>query len=581
MQKIAGHILILWMALFVIPNHLFASVVNFNGEVVDEKGLPLPSVVVFVEGTTHGAFTDGNGYFSFDYELGSSEKICLRFSIVGFQEEVRCVSHGMTSLKVVMKERTEELEQQEVNAIRKQDDYLQRLEMSGMKNIPDAGGGAIESLLATQAGGSMNNELSSQYSVRGGNYDENCVYVNSIEIHRPLLIRSGEQEGLSFVNPNMVESVSFSSGGFGVEYGDRMASVLDIRYKRPSKLEGSAFVSLMGASAYVGQSTGKFSQMHGVRFKKSRLLLSSLDTDADYNPNFLDYQTHVTYDVSEKFRLSFLANISRNDYLYEPHSREASFGTLTDTKNIRIGFVGREQDLFVTYFGSLSLDYNPTEKTKLSLTTSDFHTSENVSYDITSSYWIGNQLTKEYALGTSTTHEHARNDLNATVANLSLLGETKFNFNTIKWGVSYRREIIDEFVNEWEMHDSAGYFIPMNNQFLMMYDNLNSKKKLKTKTKTMMKIKKKKKKRKIKIKKKMKIKMKRKIKVKMKVKLKKKVEIEMKIQMEIKAKIKKKRKKRKKKKKKKMRWGKKKQLKIEKKLKNQIQTKQKMKKNVL
>lgn len=454
-----------------------------KGKVCDEEHNPLSYVNVMVKGTTHGNMTDVNGEYAINCDIAKQDSITIIYSIIGYETKEKrvAVTGDKVEVNTFLKEKTEFLDQYEMNAIRKQETSIELLDVSNLRSMPTATGGGIESLIATQAGVSMNNELSSQYSVRGGNYDENSVYVNSIEVYRPLLIRSGEQEGLSFVNADMVESVSFSSGGFGVEYGDKMSSVLDIKYKKPTRFEGSASVSLLGASAYVGHSTKKFSQMHGFRYKTSSYMLGSMETDAEYDPNFLDYQTYLTYDFNDKWKLSFLGNISRNDYQFEPISRSTSFGTMNEVKNFTVYFDGKEKDLFRTYFGSFSLDYEASERSKYRILTSAFHTEENVSYDITGQYWLsetmGGSVLVDEASGVGTYHEHARDRLGTTVTNISLLGEHKLPFNVLKWGATVQGEFIDDQINEWEMRDSAGYSISKlgtSSDYLALYDNLTA-----------------------------------------------------------------------------------------------------------
>lgn len=449
-----------------------------TGRVVDGTQQPVPGATVIMRGTNQGTITDSLGSFRHTFQV-DADTAFLVFSFLGYEKVEKRLNTSLTeqSFNVLLREDSHLLEQQEVSVYRKQETSVDFLDVEKLRSMPDAAGGGIEALIATQAGVSMNNELSSQYSVRGGNYDENSVYVNSIEVYRPLLIRSGEQEGLSFVNPDMVESVSFSSGGFGVEYGDKMSSVLDIKYKRPSRFEGSASISLLGATVYLGHSNRKFSQMHGLRYKSSSYMLGSLETEAEYDPNFLDYQTCLSYNFSEKWSLSFLGNISRNDYRFEPVSRSTSFGTMSDVKNFTVYFDGKEKDLFQTYFGSLSLNYNPSERNSYKLLASTFHTSEKVSYDIKGEYWLSETSGDGSALinaasGVGAYHEHARNRLGATVMNVFLLGEHKLPFNRLNWGAVVQGELIDDKTNEWEKRDSAGYSIPANSQNLVLYENL-------------------------------------------------------------------------------------------------------------
>jgi hypothetical protein len=346
--------------------------------------------------------------------------------------------------------------------------------------MPNASGG-IESLLITFTGVSSTNELSSQYNVRGGSFDENAVYVNGIEVYRPLLVRAGQQEGLSFINPDMVQNVGFSSGGFDAKYGDKMSSVLDIEYKKPTQFEATAAVSLLGASAYVGTSKKGFTQMHGIRYKTSQYLLGTLDTKAEYKPSFIDYQTYLTYQFRPKWELTFLGNFSQNSYQFNPVSRSTSFGTYNTGRNLSVFFEGGEADLFRTGFGALTLNFKPKDGLKLSLLASTFNTNESETYDILGEYVLSEvklDLKAEdktgEALGIGKYHEHARNRLNATVSNISHLGEYDPKNHKLKWGVTLQNEIIRDKISEWEWRDSAGYSLPFNDRQVDLFYTLKS-----------------------------------------------------------------------------------------------------------
>ena len=266
-----------------------------------------------------------------------------------------------------------------------------------------------------QAGVSSHNELSSQYNVRGGSFDENSVYINNVEVYRPLLIRSGQQEGLSVINPDMVEKVGFSSGGFEAKYGDKMSSALDITYRRPKRFEATATASLLGASAYLGYGSKKFSMSHGLRYKTNRYLLGSLETTGEYRPNFLDYQTYITYQPNQRWMIDFIGNISENHYDFKPKDRETSFGTMEDVKSFKVYFDGQEKDIFRTYFGTFSVARHFGDSTHVKLLWSAFHTKEQETYDIQGQYWLDDTQSSEN-LGVGTYMEHARNYLTANVA---------------------------------------------------------------------------------------------------------------------------------------------------------------------
>jgi outer membrane receptor protein involved in Fe transport len=460
---------------------VFSQTIRIYGTVTDlQTDSVLSNANVIVKGTQQYVATDEKGMYELSIPADKKE-VTLLFRYVGYVSQEHSVSlKNITSglsFSVKMQESFKEISGIEIKEYARQTSPIEVLDVSALKNIPDMSGGGIEAILFGEV--NSTNELSSQYSVRGGNYDENIIYVNNIEIYRPLLIRTGEQEGLSFVNPDMVESVSFSSGGFSAQYGDKMSSVLDIRYKKPKRLEGAFSVSLLGASGYIGSSTSRFTQIHGIRYKSSAYLLGSLETEGEYNPTFLDYQTYMTFAFTPKWEITFLGNISRNDYRFKPETRSTTFGTMENWKDFTVYFDGQEKDLFQTLFGALTLNFKPKENITLRLMSSSFYTAENETYDIIGEYWLSemdgsNDVTVNRGSGVGKYHEHARNRLNATVSNISQLGEIGFNHNKLKWGVTYQREIIDDNINEWEMRDSAGYSIPVSPDRLELFYNLNS-----------------------------------------------------------------------------------------------------------
>lgn len=456
------------------------------GKVTDEKGVPLAGVEVFLaEDQGKGVVSDHSGFYELAVE--NMKRFNVVFSFVDFETQEHLVSLEYSKsefeLNVKMKEAVTQLGGFEVKKIRRQTESSEYIDVSAYKAVPDANK-SIESVVSTQAGVSSNNELSSQYSVRGGNYDENSVYVNHIEVYRPLLIRAGQQEGLSFVNPDMVGSIQFSSVGFSSEFGDKMSSVLDIQYKKPSEFEGAAEVSLLGASGYVGTASGSFTQLHGVRYKTLKHLLGSLDTNGEYSPSFFDYQTYLTLGLSKKWDLSFLGNISRNSYEFVPQTRKTSFGTMTNTKEFTVYFDGKEKDLFQTFFGNLSLNFKPAESLELGLLVSAFNSQERETFDIAGEYWLsetaGDNFNVDEGSGIGKYHEHARNNLHSTVFNVSQIGKVCLKRNLIKWGLTYQREVIEDKADEWEMRDSAGYSVPMLPDRLSLYYNLAAEQNLET-----------------------------------------------------------------------------------------------------
>jgi hypothetical protein len=301
--------------------------------------------------------------------------------------------------------------------------------------------------------------MSSQYNVRGGSFDENSVYINNVEIYRPLLISSGQQEGLSIINANMVEKIGFSTGGFDAKYGDKMSSALDITYRRPKHFEASVTASLLGAGAYIGLGNKTFSMSHGVRYKTNRYLLGSLETTGEYRPNFLDYQTYISFTPNQRWTIDFIGNISENHYNFKPKDRETSFGTMEDVKSFKVYFDGQEKDVFRTLFGTASITRSFGDSTKIKFLTSAFHTKEKEAYDIQGQYWLDDTQSSE-KLGVGTYMEHARNYLTADVISFKLIGCHKTRKHDLEAGLTYKTEKIKEQSREYEMRDSSGYSVP-------------------------------------------------------------------------------------------------------------------------
>ena len=456
--------------------------VEITGKVIDSEGGPMDLVTVAVPAASTGTFTNEKGEFKL--KIASSDTVEVVFSYLGYRRETRKLVDPAekVSLTVRMYNKDRTLSEVQIREHRRQMSTLQKIDPKDWKLMPDASGGSIEALLATMPGVHSNNELSSQYSVRGGNFDENIVYVNGIEIYRPQLIRTGQQEGLSFINPDMVGSVGFSSGGYPVEYGDKMSSVLDITYKKPEAFEGAVSGSFLGASASVGHSTKRFSQLHGFRFKTNSTLLSTLDTEGEYKPLFFDYQTYLTYKINSRWDIAFLGNISSNNYKFIPQSRTTRYGSISSAAQFTVYFDGKEQDIFQTYFGAFTVNYRPSAFTNLSLLASAFTTREQVTYDITGEYWLdeldlANGVDTQESSGTlgyGSYHEHARNRLNANVYALALKGETRLGRHTLRYGVNYQRERIHDRMREWEARDSSGYTLPHTGEGISLISSLRS-----------------------------------------------------------------------------------------------------------
>ena len=410
--------------------------------------------------------------------LKSADSVVVKFSMVGFQTRTRVLRRpkGKQRLLVTLHP-MESLDEVVVTEKRRQTTGTDQLDTKNLRQTPSTTGNAVEELVQQQAGVSTHNELSSQYNVRGGSFDENSVYINGTEVYRPLLIRSGQQEGLSVINSDMVEKIGFSSGGFEAKYGDKMSSALDIQYRKPTRLEGNLQASLLGGSIFLGYGNKKFSMSHGLRYKTNRYLLGSLETKGEYRPNFLDYQTYITWSPNKRWDVDFIGNISENHYNFKPSDRETSFGTMQDVKSFKVYFDGQEKDIFRTLFGTASITYHPTEKTNVKLQVAAFHTKEQETYDIQGQYWLDDTQTQEN-LGVGTYMEHARNYLTANVQSVKLTVNHKAKRHDIAGGFTMKWEEIEENAREYEMRDSSGYSIPHTGKRLDMIYSLASKNKI-------------------------------------------------------------------------------------------------------
>lgn len=466
--------------LLLIASAGYAQVKIF-GKVIDAEEQPIEFATVRIAGTAVGATTGLDG--SYSLSVAESDTIEIIFTCIGYKEhKQKLISpSGNVNVNAKLFKTTRELEAIEVTEYKKQTGGMQTLDAGQLKVGPNASGNAVEGLLTTIAGVSSKDEMSSQYSVRGGSYDENSVYINGIEVYRPQLISSGQQEGLSIINPSLVGSIEFSTGGFSAEYGDKMSSVLDITYRQPESFEGNVAASLMGAEAAIGQSTGKFSQLHGIRYKRNTTLLSSLETKGEYDPSFFDYQTNLRLKLNDQWNISFLGNIAMNNYKFTPKTRSTSFGTSQNVKEFTVYFDGKERDRFETYFGALELNYDVNKSTGFTLLASGFLTNELVAYDISGEYWLDEAGTNDGEnsvggeIGVGKYLEHSRNRFQAGVFTLGLKGHTSLNRHNLQYGLEYRNQQIYDRTSEWEQRDSAGYSLPNIDNKLEMIYNLTSK----------------------------------------------------------------------------------------------------------
>lgn len=447
---------------------------TLQGRVTDQDNNPIELATVSVVKQGKVAFTSLKGEFSL--HLQSADSVAVKFTMIGYKPKVRVLRRprGKQTLQVVLYTDDNILSEVQVTGQKIQTGQTEELKTEDTKLAPSASGNAVEGLIQQQAGVSTHNELSSQYNVRGGAFDENSVYINNVEIYRPFLVRSGQQEGLSIINPYMVDKIGFSTGGYAAKYGDKMSSALDITYKKlepkgskKSITEGTLSASLLGADAYFGLGTNKLSWLNSVRYKTNRYLLGSTDTKGEYKPNFLDYQTYLSYSPNKRWKVDFIGNISDNHYNFTPKDRETTFGTQENVKSFRVYFDGHEKDRFLTYFGTLGITRNITDKTSISLLGSAFYTKEQEKYDIQGQYWLDQTETSEN-LGVGTYFEHARNYLSARVLSAKLMLKHKTKKHDIEMAYTYKKEHISENSVEYEMRDSAGYSVPHNGKELYM-----------------------------------------------------------------------------------------------------------------
>lgn len=462
---------ILFVVLFLIIQ-ISSIAQTIEGKITDFKLNPLAAVNISIIDQSGGLISDKDGFYKVNIKANRSHVIA--FSFIGYETEkirVPMLKKGQKyTLNISLEESNTLLDDIIVKDQKSRKNNLSRIKTKHVEVIPGSGGG-IESVLKTLPGVSSANELSSQYSVRGGNFDENLVYVNGIEVYRPFLIHSGQQEGLSFVNTDLVGSILFSAGGFSAKYGDKMSSVLDIKYKQPKKTASSLSLSLLGGSAHLEgiSKNRRLSYLLGFRHKSNQYLLSSLDTEAEYVPRFSDLQTYLNYKINTNWDISLLTNISKNQYQMIPQDRNTDFGTFNEALRLTVFFEGQELDKYETYFGALSTRFNPNTKVQLELTGSAFQTFEQENFDILGEYWLyqlDNNLGSDnfgdvaFDRGVGKYINHARNSLDARVINFSHKGNYNDKDISLVWGLKFQNEDINDRISEWTLIDSAGFTLP-------------------------------------------------------------------------------------------------------------------------
>ena len=453
--------------------------VKISGKILDQEDKPIEFGTVRIAGTAVGTNTNLDGAYTLS--IAPRDTLELIYTAIGYRTVKRTLIDAKEELTINVKMLPEDhmLDEVQVQGYRPNSQGMQHVDVDNLRVSPDVSGGSVESVIGTMAGVVQNNEMSSQYQVRGGSFDENSVYINGIELYRPQLISNGQQEGLSVINPDMVGAINFSTGGFSARYSDKMSSVLDITYREPQAFEGAVSASLMGGSIMIGQNSGKFSQMHGARLKKNNSLLSSLDSKGEYDPTFFDYQLNMTYKPSEKISVNLLGNINLNHYNFKPHDRETSFGIADDVKKFKVYFDGEEKDRFETYLGALSVTWRPSQAFTLQTGGGAFLTNELVSYDISGEYWLDQAGTSGNGgvggeQGVGKYMEHSRNRLRASVLQFWTNARTQIGRQNLSIGLQYQHETFRDRSREWEWRDSAGYSLPTAPPGVHLLYNLSS-----------------------------------------------------------------------------------------------------------
>ncbi len=443
---------------------------KLSGKITDSDGQPIPRAYVFVEKTNYQTTTDEKGKYKL--ELPADTTLTIQVSHIGFLNK----SFEITLKPGAIKKYNLRLVIREITTVdvigeNKSSDNLDKIDINSVGIQPSVGGGIEGMLKTTGIGVSSRNELSASYSVRGGSYDENLIYVNGIEIYRPQLVRAGQEEGLSFINPNLVEDVYFSAGGFTSRYGDKMSSVLDVRYKKPQNFGATLMLSLLGAEASVegSSSDGKLSGVIGFRYKTTRYVLGSLDTQGEYQPNFLDLQGYLTYRPSSKVEFGYLGYLANNNYNYLPENRSTELGNLSQALRLDVMLDGKEESSYKTFFNALSLTLYTSDKLKIAFTGSGSFNTEKQAVDVQGIYILG-ELDRD--LGSETFGdvianrgigafiEHARNKLKSNIYSFQHTGTYVYDNKQLRWGAEVKNEQIEDELNEWVYQDSSGFSVP-------------------------------------------------------------------------------------------------------------------------
>jgi len=470
--------------LFLIHTGLYAQSASaiLTGKITDSNGKPVELANISIKNSTIGTVSSANG--NYQLKIPSGKAVTVVYSIIGYQsfeKSIKANNGQKINLNITLKQSDQEIDEVQVTQLRRNKTNMNSIDTRYITQVANAGTGGVEALIKTLPGVSTNNELSSQYSVRGGNFDENLVYINDVEVYRPMLTKSGQQEGMSMINSDMVSSIDFSAGGFDAKYGDKMSSVLDIKYHKPTEFAGSASASFLGATVHVEDASknGRFTHISGLRYKTNRYLLGSLDSKGNYNPNFIDFQTYMTYNFSKAFDVSFLGNFGKNQYNFIPQTRETTFGTISQVYKSTIYFEGQEKDKYTTATGALIANYHPEASLNLKFIASAFQSKEAETYDIDGQYFLKDLESDEtidsthIQTGVGEFLNHARNYLNVNVYTFEHKGAYNSEHHLVNWGTKFQQEKIDDRMNEWILRDSTGYSIPSHSDKLELYSSTN------------------------------------------------------------------------------------------------------------
>ncbi len=476
--------------IFIVISFSYSSLsqseITIQGNISDDTGNLLELVNISIKNTSNGAVSNSKGNYILKYS--GKSPVQLSFSHLSYTRKDTSIifaSGKNIALNVTLKPKDEQIEEIKIIDERAKEHGLINLDPKMLNSVPLVSGNQIQSFIKTMPGVASANEMSSNYSVRGGSFDENLVYINDFEIFRPVLVQTGKQEGLDMANSELVSKIDFSAGGFAAKYGDKMSSVLDIHYKKPVAFKGSASISLLGASAHLEGSAvnSKLTYLGGIRYKNSQYLLNSLETKGEYKPNFFDAQANINYNISKKLTVGLLAYFSNNNYLFYPEDRTTSFGTIQEAVNLFVDFEGEEKDRFTSALGGITLKYQISPLLAMELKASAYSDNEELKYDIKGRYSL-NQLDKQIGsdsygdsilnLGIGSFLNHARNYFKANIYNLNYKGNYMLSKQFIQWGFKYQNEQIQDKITEWQIIDSAGYSIPYTGETIELAKSFRS-----------------------------------------------------------------------------------------------------------